>query len=132
MKRCFRPLILVFVAFPVHASAQTNPLGKALIACIVQAVEENKPLEKGLEGVSAQIPCYDDGAKYLFDALGASGTESSSNIDGGGALIIRRFGEDQRPGASQCERKVPAAGKGDDIYSCWIRLDVGKDAMTDW
>lgn len=132
MKRCFRPLALVFLALPVHASAQTNPLGKALIACIVQAVEENKPLEKGHEGESAQIPCYDDGAKYLFDALEASGTETSSDMDGGRKLIVRRFGEDGSPGASQCERKVAAPGPGDDFYSCRIRLDVSKDAMMGW
>lgn len=132
MKKYFPFLVLVISFLSVQASAEPNPLHKAVIACLVQAVEENKPLEKGQDGTTAQIPCYDDGAKYLFDALETSGAETSSDLDGGRKLIVRRFGEDERPGASQCQRKIGAGGQGDDIYSCWIRLDVSKGAMAGW
>ena len=132
MKSYFLFLALVIAFFPFQASAEPSPLHKALIACLVQAVEENKPLERGQEGTTAQIPCYDDGAKYLFDALETSGTESSSDLDGGRKLIVRKFGEDQFPGASQCQRKIAVGGQGDDIYSCWIRLDVSMGAMAGW
>lgn len=121
------------LAVPLQAFAQPHTIGKALTACIVQAAEENRPVAMNKEKPVAQIACDDDGARYFYDALQTLGAETSADTANGGKLITRRFGDDSGAGASQCQRKINAAGgSGDDDYHCWIHLDVSATVMSGW
>lgn len=133
MKKPLSWAVCLVLVLPFEASAQPHTISKALTACIVQAVEENRPVAMNKDKPVAQIACDDDGAKYFYDALETLGTESSDDIAGGGKLITRRFGDDSGAAASRCQRKVKAAGNsGDDDYHCWIHLDVNDEVMSGW
>jgi hypothetical protein len=133
MKRRLFWAICVVLALPLEASAQPHTIGKALTACIVQAAEENRPVALNKDRLVAQIACDDDGARYFYDALETLGAETSDDIANGGTLITRRFGEGSGAGASQCQRKVNAAGSSkEDDYHCWIHLDVNEAVMSGW
>lgn len=133
MKRWLLGPILVVFVLPLEAFAQPHTISKALTACIVQAAEENRPVGLNKEKPVAQIGCDDDGAKYFFDALEMLGAETSDDTANGGKLITRRFGDTSGAGASQCQRKVNAAGSSkEDDYHCWIHLDVSDTVMSGW
>jgi hypothetical protein len=133
MKRRLFWASCALLALPLEASAQPHTIGKALTACIVQAAEENRPVAMNKEKPVAQIACDDDGARYFYDALETLGAETSDDTANGSKLITRRFGDDIGVGASQCQRKVNAAGtSSDDDYHCWIHLDVSETVMSGW
>ena len=133
MKRWLLGATFVLLALPLEASAQPHTIGKALTACIVQAAEENRPVALNKEKAVAQIACDDDGARYFYDALETLGAETSDDIADGGVLVTRRFGDGSGAGASQCQRKINAAGRsGEDDYHCWIHLDVNETVMSGW
>jgi len=133
MKRRLFGAICALLALPLEASAQPHTIAKALTACIVQAAEENRPVALNKDRPVAQIACDDDGAKYFYDALEALGAETSDDTANGGKLVTRRFGYDSGAGASQCQRKINAAGSSsEDDYHCWIHLDVNDAVMSGW
>ena len=133
MGRALLWAVSLLFALPMEASAQPHSIGKALTACIVQAAEENRPVALGKDRPVAQIACDDDGAKYFYDALETLGAETSDSAANGAMLITRRFGSQSGTGASECQRKINAAGTSrDEDYHCWIDLDVNDTVLSGW